>query len=350
MSEQRRRPTMRDVSRLAGVSAMTVSRVLGDPNSASEDTRQRVLKAVEQLGYVPDQVAGSLSSRKTNFVGLILPSLTNSNFADSAEGLAAVMSPAGYQLLIGYTLYRPEEEERLVRSMLSHRPVALVVAGSHHSVATRQMILRADLPVVEIWERPSPPIDRAVGFSNYEAGRAAARHLIDLGHRRIGALGSEAKTAITDYRGEERLNGFASVLREAGIGDGLVIRHGEAPVTFQHGADALAVLLERAPDVEAVFAVSDVSAFGVLMECRRRQIDVPGQLSIMGFGDFEIGRQCEPAISTIHIDARQIGLKTGHMLVGLLKDATDDRWASGTNQDVGFSVIERQTTSRRERS
>jgi LacI family gluconate utilization system Gnt-I transcriptional repressor len=339
---------MRDVSRLAGVSAMTVSRVLGDPKSASEDTRLRVMQAVEQLGYVPDQVAGSLSSRRTNFVGLILPTLTNSNFADTAEGLAAVLSPAGYQLLIGYTLYQLDEEERLVRSMLSHRPVAIVTSGSHHTLATRQMILQTEVPLVEIWARPDPPIDRSVGFSNFEAGRAAARYLIELGHRRIGALGSDVNATIADHRGEERLQGFSAALHEAGIGDDLVIRHGHAPVTYQHGADALGVLLDRAPDVEAVFAVSDVSAFGVLMECRRRDIDVPGELSILGFGDFEIGRQCAPAISTIHIDAKRIGQLTGEMLVDLLA-GEGTRWTARASHDVGFSVMGRETTAPRGR-
>ncbi|HTN64323.1 MAG TPA: LacI family DNA-binding transcriptional regulator, partial [Devosia sp.] len=121
---------MRDVSRLAGVSTMTVSRVLADPATVASDTRMRVMQAVEQLGYVPDRVAGSLSSRRTNFVGLILPTLTNSNFGDTAQGLAETLGPRGYQLLIGYTLYRVAEEEQLVRAMLARRPDAIVIAGS----------------------------------------------------------------------------------------------------------------------------------------------------------------------------------------------------------------------------
>ncbi|KQT54664.1 transcriptional regulator [Aureimonas sp. Leaf454] len=335
---------MRDVSRLAGVSTMTVSRVLADPGIVSQETRRRVLTAVEQLGYVPDLVAGSLSSRRTNFVGLILPTLTNSNFGNSAQGLAEVLGPS-YQLLIGYTLYRIAEEERLVRALLSRRPEALVIAGSIHTVATRRMLTNAAIPIVEIWERPEPPIDRSVGFSNFEAGRAAARHLIDLGHRRIAAVGSLVDADAADHRGEARLQGFAAALRDAGLPDDLVLRRGHAPVSYGHGAEAMAFLLEAAGDVEAVFAVSDVSAFGAIMECRRRGIDVPGGIAVLGFGDFEIGRQCEPAISTVRVDAKAIGEETGRLLLELF-DRTD-----GTPppilRDVGISVVGRGTTALR---
>ena len=109
MAADARKPTMQDVSRLAGVSTMTVSRVLTGTGQVGAETRARVTRAVEQLGYVPDQMAGALSSRRSRFVGLILPTLTNSNFGDTAEGLAEALG-AGYQLLIGYTLYRPAEE------------------------------------------------------------------------------------------------------------------------------------------------------------------------------------------------------------------------------------------------
>ncbi len=336
------KPTMRDVSRLAGVSTMTVSRVLADPSLVALDTRERVMRAVEQLGYVPDLVAGSLSSRRTNFVGLILPTLTNSNFADTAQGLAEALG-ASYQLLIGYTLYRGGEEERLVRSLLARRPQALVIAGTLHTASTRRMLLNADIPVVEIWDHPDAPLDKAVGFSNFEAGRAAARHLLSLGLRRLAAIGSEADGDVRDARGEARLQGFSAALREAGVEDGTILRHGAAPVSYGHGAAAMSLLLREWPDVEGVFAVSDSSAFGALMECRRRGVEVPGQVSIMGFGDFEVGRECEPAISTIRVDAKGIGARAGELLRALFEGA-----GAGANAlDLGIEVVPRGTTALR---
>ncbi|MDJ1160117.1 LacI family DNA-binding transcriptional regulator [Chelatococcus sp. SYSU_G07232] len=334
---------MRDVSRLAGVSTMTVSRVLADPELVSEETRSRVLAAIEQLGYLPNRIAGSLSSQRTNFVTAILPTLTNVNFADTAQGLTEALRAADYQLLIGYTTYRIEEEERLIRAMLPRRPDAIVVAGTVHTKAASQLLLRADVPVVEIWETPAHPINHAVGFSNYEAGRAAARYLLSLGHRHIAAVGPSTTGEARDFRGEDRLAGFAAVLREAGIGGGLVVQHGDVPASFDHGARALGVLLDRAPDVEAVFAVSDLSAVGVLMECHRRGIRVPQDLSLVGFGDFDIGRQVVPALTTIRVDAHLIGQRTGELLVTLLDEAAAG--AEPAVVDVGFSLVERGTTA-----
>lgn len=333
---------MRDVSRLARVSPMTVSRVFADPDSVAEATRERVIKAVEQLGYVPDLVAGALSSRRTNFVGLILPTLTNANFGDTAQGLAEVLQQDSYQLLIGYTLYQMAEEERLVRALLARRPEAIVIVGSIHTATTRAMLNRADIPVVEIWEQPSPPLDHAVGFSNFEVGRAAARHLVSLGHRRIGAIGPTSNENVCDHRGEARLEGFASALREAGLPDELVLRHGLPPAGHHHGTAAMAALLERAPDVEAVFAISDLSAFGALMECHRRGISVPDQISLMGFGDFDVGQVCFPALTTIGVNARDIGRSTGTLLRTLLGKGAD---AQGPARiAVGFELIQRGTT------
>jgi LacI family transcriptional regulator, gluconate utilization system Gnt-I transcriptional repressor len=335
------KPTMRDVSKLAGVSTMTVSRVLAEPSAVAPDTRERVMRAVDQLGYVPDLVAGSLSSRRTNFVGLILPTLTNSNFADTAQGLAEALGQS-YQLLIGYTLYRAGEEERLVRSLLARRPQGIVLAGTLHTASTRRMLMNAGIPVVEIWDAPEAPLDRAVGFSNVEAGRAAARHLLSLGLRRIAAIGSEADGDLRDARGEQRLQGFSAALREAGVETGTILRHGAAPVSYAHGAAAMRLLLRDVPDVEGVFAVSDSSAFGALMECRRQGVDVPGRLSLMGFGDFEVGRECEPAISTIRVDAKGIGARTGR----LLRDLIDGEGAQAPQTlDLGIEVIPRGTTA-----
>lgn len=126
--------------------------------------RQKVMKAIEKLGYVPDRIAGSLSSRRTNFITAILPTLTNSNFADSAQGLANALRAADYQLLIGYTMYDLQEEERVIRTMMERRPDAIVVAGTVHTKMASEVLMRAGIPIVEIWDVPEHPIDHAVGF------------------------------------------------------------------------------------------------------------------------------------------------------------------------------------------
>jgi LacI family gluconate utilization system Gnt-I transcriptional repressor len=344
---EKRKPTMRDVCKLAGVSAMTVSRVLGKSGKVSPKTRLKVMRAIEQIGYVPDQNAGSLSSNKSHFVALVLPTLTNSNFGDTAEGLTEVLGPAGYQPLIGYSRYRLSQEEDVVRAMLARRPDAIVVAGAEHTKASTMMLHQSGVPVIEIWDRPKQPIDISVGYSNEDAGRLAARHLISLGHRKIAALGASERSEGRDFRGEQRLAGFASALVEAGLSDALISREDETPVSYTQGAAAMSRLLDRAADVEAVFAVSDLSAVGAVMECNRRGIAVPEQISIMGFGNFEIGRQCVPSLTTISVDAQMIGRKTGEILLELLNAEKQPDMARPVVIDLGFELCERGSTCER---
>jgi LacI family transcriptional regulator, gluconate utilization system Gnt-I transcriptional repressor len=337
------RPTIGDVSQLAGVSRMTVSRVLRTPNAVLADTRARVTKAIARLGYVPDRAAGSLSSRRTGFIALVLPTLTNSNFASVAHGLTETLRAADYDLLIAYNEYSLEEEERQLRNLLERRPEAIVLTGAVHRREAARMLLAANVPVVEIADLASRPIEHAVGFSNYEAGRAAARHLIGKGFKRIGAVGSSTDGEVVDHRGEERLRGFQDALKLAGLSTEYITRYGRAPVSYEHGASVAGVLLGRAPAVQGVFAVSDLSAVGLMMECQRRGVRIPEDLAVMGFGDFEIARVINPPLTTIHVDFRALGQRTGQLILEILSPA-----AAGNTPhsiDVGLKVLERTSTT-----
>jgi len=324
---------------------MTVSRVLRSPEAVVPGTRERVHKAIADLGYVPDRAAGSLSSRRTGFISLMLPTLTNANFAAVAHGLTEALRPADYQLLIAYTDYSLEEEERQLRNLLARRPEAIVLTGAVHRRDAARLLIAADVPVVEIADLPSRPLDHAVGFSNYQAGRTAARHLISRGFKRIGAIASAAAGDVIDHRGEERIRGFEDELRLSGFTTDYVLRHGVPPVSYDHGAACAALLLERRPRVEAVFGVSDLSAVGFVMECQRRGVVVPKDVSVMGFGDFEIGAEINPPLTTIHVDFHALGSRTGQMLVELLRHPEDR--PSPHIIDVGLSVVERASVRAR---
>jgi LacI family transcriptional regulator, gluconate utilization system Gnt-I transcriptional repressor len=331
--------TIADVSRLAGVSSMTVSRVIRSPEIVVPATRERVIAAIADLGYVPNRAAGGLSSRRTGFIALMLPTLTNANFSAVAHGLTDSLRTADFQLLIAYTDYSLDEEERQLRNLLARRPEAIVLTGGIHRRAAARLLIASDVKVVEIADLPSRPIEHAVGFSNYQAGRTAARHLIGKGFRRIGAVAGSNEGDIIDHRGEERMRGFEDELRLAGLSTGHVLRHGRPPVSYDHGAASAARLLEMTPRVEAVFAVSDLCAVGFVMECQRRGVDVPRDLSVMGFGDFEIGREINPPLTTVHVDFRALGERTGQMLLELL--ASSEEEPARRFIDVGLAIVER---------
>jgi LacI family transcriptional regulator, gluconate utilization system Gnt-I transcriptional repressor len=309
-----------------------------NPDAVLPDTRARVTKAISDLGYVPDRAAGSLHTRRTGFIALMLPTLTNANFSAVAHGLTDALRVADYDLLIAYTDYSLEEEERQLRNLLARRPEAIVVTGPVHRRESARMLLAADVPVIEIADLPSRPIEHAVGFSNYQAGRAAARYLIEKGFKRIGAVASSNEGEVIDHRGEERMRGFEDELRLSGMSTALALRHGQAPVSFSHGAAVTSILLERDPKIEAVFAVSDLSAVGVVMECARRGVRVPEDLSVIGFGDFEISREINPPLTTIHVDFRALGQRTGQMILELLSGAEAKH---PRIVDVGLKVLER---------
>ncbi len=306
---------MSDVARLAGVSKMTVSRVVAG-HSVAQATRERVQKAIEELGYVADAVAGALSSGRSEFVAVLVPSLVSSNFSDTVRGLNAAFAPHGLQLLLGDTDYRLDQEEHLVRSMLRHQPRCVALTGGQHTEATRALLLRAGIPVVEMWDVPTHPIDGAVGFSNVNAARAMVRYLYERGYTRIGFLGGASEL---DRRGLDRMRGYLAEVKALGLGTPRVIRLGESPITMSHGGPAVAALLEQWPDTQAVMGVSDMSAFGAIMECQRRGLSVPGDIAIAGFGNFEVSWCSYPTITTISVDAYGIGLRTGEMLLAAIE-------------------------------
>ena len=336
---------MRDVARIAGVSTMTVSRVLAQPDIVAKATRDRVQEAIAKLGYVPDMIASSLSSQKSGFIAAIVPTLNNINFAETAGGLSETLKAAGFQLLIGYTNYHLEEEEALVRTMLARRPEGIVLTGSHHTKATRQLLLAADIPVVEIWDLPKQPIGHAVGFSNLDVGMAMTSRLVERGYRKIAFLGPpESDPGFRDFRGGERLEGYKRALSQADLVSPLIIRHGSGPVSFTHGAKSLGILLEGHSNVDAVFAVSDLSAVGAVMECQRRGINVPDDIAIAGFGDFEVGEQIIPSLTTVRIDCVGIGARTGQLLLDVLSNLPNNDQDEHRIIDLGFQLIERQST------
>ncbi|WP_256971949.1 LacI family DNA-binding transcriptional regulator [Paraburkholderia caledonica] len=332
-------PRMSDVARIAGVSKMTVSRVLAG-HSVAPATRERVQQAIDDLGYVADAAAGALSSGKSEFVAVLVPSLASSNFSDTVRGLSAALEPHGLQILLGDTDYDLAREERLVRSMLRYQPRCIALTGSQHTEGTRQVLERSRIPVVEMWDLPTNPIDMAVGFSNARAAREMVRYLKDRGYRKIGFL---AGASDLDRRGLERLKGYQQEMKAQGLGEPRVIRFGESPITMSHGAPALDALLERWPDTDAVMCVSDMSAFGAIMQCHRRGLRVPEDIAVAGFGNFEVSVCCNPTITTVSVDAYGIGSRAGQLLLSSVASATPRAIPERRKFTIDYTVISRES-------
>jgi LacI family gluconate utilization system Gnt-I transcriptional repressor len=332
--------TMHTVALMAGVSAMTVSRALKSDAAVSKETRDRVLEIVRQVGYVPDASARVFATRRSGFVAALVPSLNNSNFADTVHGMSEVFDAEGLQMLLGDTEYSLSREEDLIWAFLQRRPEAIILTGGVHSERTRDLLASADVPIVETWDLPEHPLGDVVGFSNKEAGAAIVRYLYERGRRRIGFIGG--KTSF-DTRGAERRAGFKQTTRSLRLPSDRIILAGKPPVTMAQGAEALEAMLSRWPDVDAIVCVSDLSAFGVLAECQRRGIDVPGRIAIAGFGDFDVARCCHPRLTTIAVDCTAIGRSAAEAALAALDARNKGETHKPQTVAIPFRVVGRET-------
>jgi LacI family gluconate utilization system Gnt-I transcriptional repressor len=328
---------MQDVARRAKVSVITVSRVLREPEKVAEDTRARVLAAIQAIGYVPNLVARSLKSQRSGIVAAIIPSVTHSIVAEVVRGMTEVLNQKGLHLLLGDSGFSPEEEEALVSAFLARRPDAMYLTGTTHTRGTRRMLAAARIPVVETGNLTATPIDMVVGYSNFEAARAMTHALVAGGRRAIGYIGQRGREFID--RVQDRHSGYVAALRDRALTpiDALEV---EVELSHRGGAAGVAELLSRRRDVDAFFCTSDVIAIGALFECQRRRIAVPRRIAIAGMDDQEIASQCVPALSTMRMPRYEMGRHAATLLCRVL----DGEPVRTKSTDLGFEVVLRETT------
>lgn len=332
---------MADVAARAGVSAMTVSRALKDGSTVSAATRARIMQAVEEMGYVLDLTAGTLSSKRSGFVAVLIPSLNNSNFSDTARGIERRLEGSGLQMLLGATDYDLRKEEHLIEAMLRRRPEVIVVTGGRHTGRARRHLGAAGIPVVEMWDLPEAPLEHVVGFSNAAAAGAMVEHLHGRGYRAVAYIGGSTDR---DTRGMDRRRGYERAVRDLALPAGLTVACGAPPIAMQQGSEAVVDLLARHPEVDAVLCVSDLAAFGALSECQRRGWAVPGRLAVAGFGDFELSRSCHPRLTTVSVDAWGIGDAVGALLLRAVASGRDKSPLPPETVRTPFAVMARETS------
>ena len=328
------RATMSEVAAAAAVSPSTVSLYLRKPAAVSPALGRRIQRVIDRTGYVPNLVAGGLAAARARVVGVIVPSMLNAFFAGTIETLEAALGRAGHQLLIGNSHYSDEREEALVRAFLAWSPAAMVLTGVAHSRATVRMLVNADIPVVEMWELAEAPLDVVVGFSHHDIGRAMARHLVARGCRTVAFLGARMGE---DRRAFARRNGYAAAVREAGLAPIVVDIPEPAQATV--GARALAAALAADPGIDGVCCSNDSIALGVLAECKRRGIEVPRALAVIGFGDLDFAGQSIPALTTVRPPREGIGRVCAELLAVRLGGGAPAQRV----HDLGFELVVRES-------
>jgi LacI family gluconate utilization system Gnt-I transcriptional repressor len=322
--------TLKHVAERAGVSPITVSRVINTPDAVSEALRLKVGRAVEELGYLPNRVAGALASAESRVVPVIVPSLSNAVFIEVIQGVQDVLEVAGYQLLLGNTQYDLQREQDLAATLLGWSPAGVIIAGLRHSDRTRGMLEAWRRPVVEIMEYGTRPIDMNVGLSHYKAGDSMGEHLVSRGYREIGFIGGRLKP---DYRAMHRFKGLDRCLTRHGLRRRPPFTHDE-PSSPQVGGDAFMRALDEAPTLDAIFFANDDLAVGALLRAQREGIPVPKRVAIAGFNGFGIGELVQPALTTIVSPRQQIGQIAATKLIARIQG----RESGAACVDVGFSL------------
>ena len=334
------RITLKMVAERAGVGQITASRVLREPAKVAPETRSRVLEAVEELGYIANQIASGLASGSSRVVPVIIPTLSHPVYVPFLDGVHAELDRHGYEVLLATTEYLPKTEARLVTALLGWFPAGLMMAGVDHLPTTRRRLVQAvqaGLPVVEIMDLASRPLDMNVGLSHRKVGEAVANYFADRGYRHIAYAGTMARL---DHRSRRRVEGFQATLGRLGLPHHYDLRSDE-PFSVPLGGRLLVELLEKFPKTQAIFFANDDLAVGAVLEARRRGIAVPQRVAIMGFNDLEMAGAMSPSISSVSVDQRGIGEIAARLLMRRLSGET----LSETKIDVGFRIIERESSA-----
>jgi LacI family gluconate utilization system Gnt-I transcriptional repressor len=325
--------TLHDVAKLAGVAPITASRALNTPQQVSEEVRKKVQDAIARTGYVPNRLAGGLASTRSRLVAAVVPTISGMVFLQTMQALNEALAERGYQLMVGQSGYADSREDALLEAIVGRRPDGIVLTGILHSAEGRKRLLASGIPVVETWDLTPTPIDMLVGFSHADVGRRVAEFLHTKGRRHLAIVVGD------DERAARRLAAYQATARELGSAE-ICAEVVPAPTTLRSGRAALGRLLERTPAIDAVFCTSDLLALGVLTEAQARGIAVPAKLAVVGFGDLELAADVHPALTTVQINGAAIGRQAARFIL----DRIDGRPIDRRVVDIGFSIIERQST------
>ena len=299
------------VAKAARVSPSTVSRSFNHPDMVNPATRKKIQRAVEKLGYIRNRAAQTIHGRRSATIGLIVPTINHAIFSEVIQAFSDAIDRAGFTLLIASHGYNLDREYDMLRKLLEHRVDGVALIGLEHAPATFNLIAQQEIPSVAIWNYTETAPMPCVGADNGEAGRLAAEHLVQAGHRSIGLIfpGIEGND-----RARDRRAGAVRLLRAAGV----TLREDwnvTAPYSIAQAKQAAARVLGRVDRPTALLCGNDVLAQGAIYAAQRRGLHVPGDLSIIGIGDFKGSADIEPGLTTIAIPAAEIGTLAGERFV-----------------------------------
>ena len=332
-------PTLHDVAQLAGVSFKTVSNVINDHPHVAAGTRERVMRAIEQLDYRPNRSARSLRSGRTGAIGLAVPELSLSYFAELADEVISFAEQRDTVVVIEQTGGDPERELEALRSSRRQMTDGLLFSplGLGNDDAEK---LKVSFPLVLLGERIfDGPVDH-ITMENVDAARAATDHLLDAGRRRIAVIGAHTGEVIGSAG--LRLSGYRAAIEAHGIAYDPALVVDAGPWHRFNGAEAMRTLLDRGVPFDAVFALNDELALGALRVLNERRIRIPDDVAVIGFDDVDEAQYSLPSLTTVDPGRREIA----HLAVDVLLQ----RIVGGADQPPtrevrsSFRIVQREST------
>ncbi|EKT53120.1 gluconate operon transcriptional repressor GntR [Providencia sneebia] len=325
---KKKRPSLQDVADQVGVTKMTVSRFLRDPEQVSAPLRSKIAQAVETLGYIPNKAPDLLSNATSHSIGVLLPSLTNQVFAEVIRGIETVADRHGYQTMLAHYGYLPKKEEERLTFLLSYNIDGVILAERTHTERTLKMLKTAGIPVVELMDSVSPCLDIAVGIDNFEASRQMTAVMIARGCRHVVYLGARQ-----DERTIIRLQGYEQAMYDAGLEPKNIMTPMSS--SYSLGAKLLHECKQKYPETDGLFCTNDDLAIGVIFECQRLGIKIPEELAIAGFHGHDVGQVMTPKLASVLTPRELMGRKAAEVLLAKM---TGNK-LSQTSFDVGFDLL-----------
>jgi LacI family gluconate utilization system Gnt-I transcriptional repressor len=315
-ARDRTKVSLAEVAEAAGVSKMTASRVLRQAEGFSPQTREKVLREVARLGYVPDRIAAAFGSEQTStIVGVCVPYMSSSLFGAILDSTNNAFSRFGLQTMIGVHENSPETEEAWVRNILSWRPTGLILSAMTHTAKTRELLKAQGIPVVEIWNLNTSPIDISVGFNHFDCGFEMASFLVSKGHRTIGYVGADAKAP---GMGSIRLKGLKAGLQSAGLtlaaSEILIDRPGH--YSGYYGTENI---INRMPNLDAIYYQDDAMAIGGIFYCQSQGISAPEDIGIAGWGNMEAASVLPKRLTTTVVSTQALGKQAADALMARIR-------------------------------
>lgn len=327
--------TIKDVAKRANVSVATVSRALNGHVNVADAVRRRVVSIADELRYTPHHAARSLSSRRTQTVGVVLPDLHGEFFSELMRGIDGVARERGLHLLVSSYHGHPEEQVAALRAMRGRVDGLLVMSPYVDSADHLGEHLISALPSVLMNSHTSTPGCRALSVDNHGGARAMVRHLVGCGYRRIAFIAGPQD----NFEARERLRGYRDALAEAGLGSEPWVVDGDFSEASGHRAGHQ--LLSQSPRPDAVFAANDMMALGCLFAFNQAGVDIPGNIALAGFDDIPLARYVHPALTTMRVNIPELGARA----MRLLLDAPDS--GTAVPEQLATELIVRESTRAR---